>query len=79
MGQHRHVIQRIYQPPVKNSQSAFCQNPHDALQTQGSGIVMSSLWDGSGNATIDLVTAEERIQTYSANKAVDERRRNLDF
>jgi hypothetical protein len=47
MGQHRHVIQRIYQPPVKNSQSAFCQNPHDALQTQGSGIVMSSLWDGS--------------------------------
>jgi hypothetical protein len=47
MGQHRRVIQRIYQPPVKNSQSAFRQNPRDALQTQGSGLAMSRLWDGS--------------------------------
>ncbi|MBU6171922.1 MAG: hypothetical protein KGQ87_10610, partial [Verrucomicrobia bacterium] len=46
-GQHRRVIQRKYQPPVKNSQSAFRQNPHEALQTRGSGLVMSSLWDGS--------------------------------
>jgi hypothetical protein len=47
MGQHRRDIQRIYQPPVKNSQSAFRQNPRDALQTQGSGLAMSKLWDGS--------------------------------
>jgi hypothetical protein len=47
MGQQRRVIQRIYQPPVKNSQSAFRQNPRDALQTQGSGLAMSKLWDGS--------------------------------
>ena len=48
MGQHRRDIQRIYQRPEKNSQSAFRQNPHDALQTQGSGLAMSRLWDGSG-------------------------------
>jgi hypothetical protein len=47
MGQHRRDIQRIYQRPEKNSQSAFRQNPHDALQTQGSGLAMSKLWDGS--------------------------------
>jgi hypothetical protein len=47
MGQHRRDIQRIYQRPEKNSQSAFRQNPHDALQTQGSGLAMSRLWDGS--------------------------------
>ena len=51
MGQHRRDIQRIYQRPEKNSQSAFRQNPHDALQTQGSGLAMSKLWDGS-----DLLT-----------------------
>jgi hypothetical protein len=47
MGQHRRDIQRIYQRPEKNSQSAFRQNPRDALQTQGSGLAMSRLWDGS--------------------------------
>jgi hypothetical protein len=51
MGQQRRVIQRIYQPPVKNSQSAFRQNPRDALQTQGSGLAMSKLWDGSEKNT----------------------------
>jgi hypothetical protein len=52
MGQQRRVIQRIYQPPEKNSQSAFRQNPRDALQTQGSGLAMSKLWDGSERISI---------------------------
>jgi hypothetical protein len=50
MGQHRRDIQRIYQRPEKNSQSAFRQNPRDALQTQGSGLAMSKLWDGSDSS-----------------------------
>jgi hypothetical protein len=76
MGQHRRDIQRIYQRPEKNSQSAFRQNPHDALQTQGSGLAMSKLWDGSEEKSQKMRSS---IISKSAKSVVKMIRRYFDF
>jgi hypothetical protein len=71
MGQHRRDIQRIYQRPEKNSQSAFRQNPHDALQTQGSGLAMSKLWDGSENISEGKSNSFTKIILYMIEREID--------
>ena len=46
MGQHRRENTGLYQLQAKSSQSPFHQNDLKASQIQGSGRVVSGLWDG---------------------------------